>query len=104
MDISGPHSAGRWPPDAPEALAERAIYVVAGAYTACGQEELQRIAKDTLAAADASGFTVTEGPLKDIDETQGVLYYARPLEPKHSDERIAALQDSINDIRCRYKA
>ena len=33
-----------------------------------------------------------------------MLYYARPLESKHSDETIAALQDIVNDIQCRYKS
>ena len=91
MDISGPHTSGRWPSDAPEAWAKRAMYFVVGAFKTYTEDEINEIAKNRLAAADASGFTTTEDPLNVIEE-KGMLYYVRPHrgEEQCGDDQCAA--------------
>ena len=72
VDISGPHTTGRWPSDAPEAWAKRAMYFVVGAFKTYTEDEINEIAKNRLAAADASGSTTTQDPLTVVEE-KGML-------------------------------
>ena len=102
MDISGPHCAGRWPSDSPESWSKRAAHFIVGAYKTFNEEEVNGTAKHQLDAADHSNSVVTEPPLTHV-EGESMLYFARPLENKETESTVAAIQDMINEINCRYK-
>ena len=76
VDISGPHTPGRWPTDLPEALPKRARYFLMAAYQVITQEELaekRRLEQDAKACISAEMREPDRGDGGPDDEHLGEL-------------------------------